>query len=142
MTRTKHGERRVAFVLRYFMENSQGLDGKGNYRSTLMEGTTTYDRGMDFSVAFREAFPTGRPDPTNKLGGYQLSIWLRRLSKDRWLERGILGNEQMLPYEPKWQYVYSVPQWLINELKSGRVTPEAAAHVWANYDRPKWMLAS
>ena len=123
--------RKAAWVFRYFLERSFGRDGNGNYCSTHLEAAATYDDGMDFSVAFGDAFPGRSLDPNHRNASARLSAILRLLAADKWLERWRMGNQSDgLPGDPKWQYVYKLPQWLINDLKTGRLTPESAAEKW------------
>lgn len=123
----------AAFVFRYIAERSFGQDEHGNYRSTGLEATTTYDAGFDFVCAFQETFPGKIADPNSDKASARLRRLLKRLHDDDWLDRWRCSNhDQYHPMnEPNWQFVYKLPQWLINDIKTGRTTPEAAATEWS-----------
>ena len=122
--------RKAAWVFRYFQERSFGRDD-GCYRSAHLTAATSFDEGMDFAVAFGDAFPGRAPDPDHKLASARLSKVLAILAADNWIVRWRLGNESDgLPGCPKWQYSYKLNDWLITDLKTGRLTPESAAQQW------------
>lgn len=124
---SKPNHEKVTFVFRYFLERSFGHDGRGNYRSIALEATTTFDDGTDFCVAFGEAFPGKKPDPNHLLASARLTVVLRRMWEDGWLERWRLGNEVDLPGTPRWQFVYKVGDRLMTDFQTGKSTPEDAA---------------
>lgn len=124
-------QEKAAFIFRYFMERSHGRDDRMNYHCTHLTAIPTWDDGMDFAVDFRERFPGRKPDPNHELASVQLIRVLKQLCKDGWMARWRLGNEDGGRMgTPKWQYIYQLPQWLINDLKKGILTPETAATAW------------
>ena len=124
---------KAAFVFRYFLDRTSSKDINGNYRSVSLEGTTTYDDGLDFVVEFGDAFPGRTEDPNHLRASARLRRLLKQLWADGWLDRGRLSNhDQYHPREePNWQMVYRLKPWLINDLAYGRLTPEQAAERWA-----------
>lgn len=131
MKSTPKNSRKAAWVFRYFLDRSHGTDGGGNHRSTSLCATTTWDDSLDFAVAFGEAFPGRAKDDNHTLASARLTAMLRELEKDGWLERWRVGNEADGSWgTPKWQFNYKLPQWLINDLKTGVHTPESAAEKW------------
>lgn len=131
MKSTPENSRKAAWIFRYILDRSFGTDGRGDYHSTHLSGATTFDDDLDFVVAFGEAFPGRKDDPNHLLAASRLSRMLRELAKDKWLERLLVGNQDGgIQNTPTWQYAYKLPQWLINELKTGIHTPESAAEKW------------
>lgn len=117
---------RIEWVLRYLLDRSFGKSGE-NYQTPYIEATPTFDDGADFIEAFRQKFPTGKADPNLTNTSARLSNVLRTMHRDGWMERWRLGNEVDLPGTPRWQYVYQLPQWLINDFKTGKETPRGIA---------------
>jgi len=126
--------RQAAFVFRYFTERSFGQDtGTSEYMSALIETTTTYDDGLEFVVAFQEAFPGRVLDGDHYRASARLSRLLKLLHDDGWMERINVSNyEQYHPRdEPNWQYAYRIPGDLLARLKTGKETPETLAERWS-----------
>lgn len=131
MKLTPQNSRKAAWIFRYLLERSHGSDGHGTYHSTHLSGATTFDDDLDFVVAFGEAFPGRADDSNHLLAAARLSRMLRELAKDGWLQRMTVGNQDGgIQNTPTWQYAYKFPQWLINDLKTGKHTPESAAEEW------------
>jgi hypothetical protein len=113
---------RDKWVLEYLLARSLGRDVHGNFCGVHIETTPTFDDGMEFVVAFNEAFPGRVSDPNLTLGSARLARVCRRMVRDGWLERWRLGNEVDLPGTPRWQWVYRIPQAVLNDLKNQRIT--------------------
>lgn len=121
---------KAAFVFRWFADRTFGHDDQGHYHSSICTATPTFDDGLDFVCAFDESFPGRVPDGNHVRASSRLSSLLRKLTDDGWIERWRLGNEIDLPGTPTWQFCYKLPQWLIDDLKYRRLTPEDAAKRW------------
>lgn len=121
---------KAAFVFRWFTDRTHGHSSDGHYHPPSYEATVTFDDGMAFVTAFAAEFPGRALDVNHTLASARLTKLLRTLLADGWMERWRIGNEIDLPGTPRWQFVYAPPQWLIDDLKNGRITPEAAAEKW------------
>lgn len=131
-------QERAAFVFRHFMDGTHGTDGRGNYHCIHRTVSTSWDDDLDFIVDFGNEFPGTREDGNHLLAASRLRKIMTELWRDKWLERWALGNQDAwsLPGTPKWQYNYKLPQWLINDLKTGKLTPESAATAWGGEYTP------
>ena len=124
-------QRQAEFVFQYFLDRIHASDGRGNWYAPSLEATTCYDDGLDFVYAFQQAFPGRTPDQNHICASKRLRRLLKRLADENYLDRGRLGNhDRATPDEPRWQFVYQPPQWLANELKTGVLSPKAAAMAW------------
>ena len=123
--------RKAEFVFQYLLDGTHSQDGMGNYRSLTLASTTTYDDDLAFVCSFGDAFPGQQPDQNHDLASRRLRRFLNILSEDGWLRRWRCSNHDIDRHEPSWQYVYDLPQWLVNDLKTGKLTLQTAATVWA-----------
>ncbi|AKE44837.1 hypothetical protein AU106_gp206 [Sinorhizobium phage phiM9] len=126
-TRTKQ----AAFVIDYMTKNSFGTyNGGREFGSKSFSGCTTYDDDLDFICAFGDAFPPRKPDPNHILSSITLRRVLKQLSDDGYLDRGRLGNEKYVRQEPSWQFVYSLKQWVLKDIRTNGKTAEEIAIEW------------
>ena len=125
-TTGKRAARVLLFIVKSMLNHTfQPSDSIQRWTCQGLSGNTTYENDDTFVEAFEKRFPGRKNDPNLYLASARLRKWLYAFYWNGTLWRDRVSNHDISQNEPSWQYVYTLPQHLLNDLQTDIETPES-----------------